>query len=48
MPMQNVCSTGFVELIMHIIDNGVTRGLSQMEILAEEGPPTNTQYKIEK
>jgi len=43
--MQNVCSTGFVELIMHIIDNDVTRGLSQMEILAEEG--STDQYSVQ-
>jgi len=35
--------TGFVRLIIQIISSGLTRGLSQGEILAEEGPPANTQ-----
>jgi len=43
MPKQNVCSRGVVRLVLHIIGSGVTTDLSQSEILAEEGPPTNTQ-----
>ena len=43
MPKQNVCSRSFVGLIMQIIGSGVTRDLSQEGILAEGGPPANTQ-----
>jgi len=39
----SVREVGFVRLIMQIIDNGVTRDLSQGEILAEGGPPADIQ-----
>jgi len=46
-PKQNICSRDFVRLIMQIIGSGITRDLSQGEIIAGRDPPANIQQKIE-
>jgi len=47
-PKENVCSIGFVRLIMQIIGSGITRDLSQEENHCWRGPPAKIQQKFEK